>query len=761
MAQTEFTGDGHTEKGIVCLVSHPPMPRHRVVALFETPFLIGNEGPTQAAAMAKWAKVPEAFARLLGVPLDTSCTDPSRLFYFPRHAEGKPFEVSLFGGPYFDWRSLELDSVVDRIAAVINTGKSKTKTLDGKAVADWWKGYARCSQLADLIQDHTDKVRHDTGHGFEIECPWDENHSNAGDPEDRACLVVNAQEHGRDTCDVRCQHEGCRAYTTLDFIGKMLADDWFTRELLHDPQYLCEIEGEPAPKPPNVSAMSPASLRSELVSLGTKPAPESVAAITDRIAAIENDADRDILFAVVIEALPGQERKRSVGKVRTRADADWKERRASRALTLAKPRTTDGNLPVPDDIYCDAKTGEIKPTYANCLLLLEQAHGDWGWAYDELAKQPTLRNKQLPWENKDDKHGCPINDDIFRVVRHFLIEQWGVTFNREDVREACLTLAAYQRFNPVTEYLDGLTWDGVERLEKWLITYAGAEDTPYVRGVGRVWMIAAVRRARHPGCKFDHVLILEAPTRRGKSTLFKKLAGYPTTRWFSDSRLGDVDKPDAMMKLRSRWIYELAELRDIRKGNSESLKAFFSSDEDFYRAPYDFGPMIHPRRCVFAGTVEIGTYLVDLTGNARYWPVKAGTIDLVSLERDRDMLWAEAAALEARADTSIMLDSSLWADAAAEQEMRLSDDPWTDTLRTHMAPYNVGTFLPTTDLLTDPLGIPKGLQTANHMSKLRTVIEGRIGGWDYVREPGTKRRGYRKLPTETPKGGHFGPVAAY
>lgn len=59
------------------------------------------------------------------------------------------------------------------------------------------------------------------------------------------------------------------------------------------------------------------------------------------------------------------------------------------------------------------------------------------------------------------------------------------------------------------DYLDSLTWDGVERIDRWLIDYAGAEDTPYVRAVGRLMLLAAVRRVRHPGTKFDEMVVLE------------------------------------------------------------------------------------------------------------------------------------------------------------------------------------------------------------------------------------------------------------
>lgn len=204
----EYLGTDHTPQGIVCQISHPPMPKHRIVIPFAVPFVIENEASTQAEAMKKWAKVPEALANLLGVPFDTSCTDPSRLFYFPRHTKGKPFSISLFGGDYFNWNSLELDNPLDKLAAVVTKGKSKSVTDKGKELGRWSLKRAHGFQIADVIDANApDRIRHNTGRGYEIECPFDEDHSNAGDQEDRACLVVNAGEGPSEFFTISCRHE--------------------------------------------------------------------------------------------------------------------------------------------------------------------------------------------------------------------------------------------------------------------------------------------------------------------------------------------------------------------------------------------------------------------------------------------------------------------------------------------------------------------------------------------------------------------------
>jgi predicted P-loop ATPase len=86
----------------------------------------------------------------------------------------------------------------------------------------------------------------------------------------------------------------------------------------------------------------------------------------------------------------------------------------------------------------------------------------------------------------------------------------------------------------VKAYLQGLLWDGVERLDRWLSTYLGAEDTDYSRAVGSRWLISAVARIFQPGAKADCCLILEGPQGIRKSTALRTIAGEYFTDELAD-----------------------------------------------------------------------------------------------------------------------------------------------------------------------------------------------------------------------------------
>ena len=85
-------------------------------------------------------------------------------------------------------------------------------------------------------------------------------------------------------------------------------------------------------------------------------------------------------------------------------------------------------------------------------------------------------------------------------------------------------IAASSRYHPVRDSLDGLKWHGSPRIDTWLQDYAGAADTPFIRAVGRIFLVAGVRRIRKPGAKFDTLPVFEFRQGMDKSVALRTLA---------------------------------------------------------------------------------------------------------------------------------------------------------------------------------------------------------------------------------------------
>jgi predicted P-loop ATPase len=210
------------------------------------------------------------------------------------------------------------------------------------------------------------------------------------------------------------------------------------------------------------------------------------------------------------------------------------------------------------------------------------------------------------------------------------------------------------------------------RLAQWTIAYLGADDTELNRAFGARWMISAVARIMQPGCKADHMLILEGPQGSRKSSAIKTLAG---TEWFTDE-LAEIGSKDAAQQMRGIWIIEIAELDAISRAEVSRIKAFLTRTTDRYRPPYERYIVTVPRQCVFAGSVNPETYLRDETGNRRFWPVSCGNIDIDALARDRDQLWAEAVARYREGAIWWLDEPALVASAKSEQDQRYQADAW-------------------------------------------------------------------------------------
>lgn len=237
--------------------------------------------------------------------------------------------------------------------------------------------------------------------------------------------------------------------------------------------------------------------------------------------------------------------------------------------------------------------------------------------------------------------------------------------------------------HPVRSYLASLEWDGVHRLGDddhpgWLTIYGGAEDTLYTRAVGRLILVAACRRVRQPGAKFDEMLVLVNPKQgTDKSTALQALV--PDDDWFTDSLPLHATEQRAIEQMKGRWIVECGELNGMHQSDIEGLKVFLSRRTDRARMAYARMPVDAPRQCVFFGTTNSEAFLRD-TQNRRFWPVRVTSFNVAQLTADRDQLWAEAAIAEATGE-SVRLNPQLWDAAAAVQLEYRQEDPWVNAIR--------------------------------------------------------------------------------
>ena len=276
-------------------------------------------------------------------------------------------------------------------------------------------------------------------------------------------------------------------------------------------------------------------------------------------------------------------------------------------------------------------------------------------------------------------NGKRLDDNELRRIWFLFERQLGFRPTKEFLREALLEIAQQNAFNPVCQLLEKFQneWDGTPRFGNWLTIYLGAPDTELNRTIGRIILMAIVRRARQPGCKFDTMPIFIGPQGCGKSTIVRLLALMD--EWFSDYLSFSAEGREMLEMLAGRLVVEIGELSGMRKANSEQLKSQLSRQNDSGRPAYATMVQTVPRSCVFIGTTNNAAFLTDGTGGRRFWPIEVGTILLEQFARDRNQLIGEAAHYEASGE-SITLPAELWAAAAAITENRRVENPITSLL---------------------------------------------------------------------------------
>lgn len=291
------------------------------------------------------------------------------------------------------------------------------------------------------------------------------------------------------------------------------------------------------------------------------------------------------------------------------------------------------------------QNGTLAKTGMNFALILANDLNLMGRIKLDTFSHQIVADGPMPWGSRvKSEESFGWTDTDMSGLKNYISRAYdglraGDIFN--DAFNECVDINS---FNPVVDYINSLTWDGVPRLDTLFIDYLGADDTAYNRAVCRKAFTAAIARAMVPGIKFDSMLILAGPQGIGKSTLLSKMGG----NWFNDS-IRTFEGKAASELLQGVWLVEIAELDAFQRSEVSTIKQFLSVREDRYRAAYGRYSQTYPRTCVFFGTTNTAEFLKDTTGNRRFWPVDVGVRPHTKnvfreLEAERDQLWAEAKA---------------------------------------------------------------------------------------------------------------------
>lgn len=352
-------------------------------------------------------------------------------------------------------------------------------------------------------------------------------------------------------------------------------------------------------------------------------------------------------------------------------------------ITLGKEREASARMDFAEEDWKKQleynRQGILINNLKNLLLILNNDENLKGIVFNQLSDDMEIKG-EVPWSHPS-KFWRDADDAQ-------LISYIDLTYGNFSVRNYDIAVSKVtddRSYHPIKEFLASLPeWDEIPRVDTLLVDFLGAVDNEYVRAVTRKTLVAAIARVMTPGCKFDTMLVLSGPQGKGKSTLIAKLCGD----WFNDSLLlSDTKDKTAAEKLQGYWILEIGELAGLKKTDIETLRGFLSRQNDIYRAAFGRRATPHPRQCVFIGTTNADTYLRDITGNRRFWPVKVpGGTDRGSWELTREeveMIWAEALHYYKKGE-ALHLPKELEPIAVQEQKEAMEQDEREGTIRDYL-----------------------------------------------------------------------------
>jgi hypothetical protein len=222
----------------------------------------------------------------------------------------------------------------------------------------------------------------------------------------------------------------------------------------------------------------------------------------------------------------------------------------------------------------------------------------------------------------------------------------------EAVDDMVAIVADENRFHPVRDYLDGLTWDGTHRLRDFF-GYIQTKNPPITYKNGRTysahsaflfrWMVNAVQRVYEGGRVQNFVLVLDGAQGIGKSLLVRWLGMAAGEDYFIEQPV-DPDNREHIRWLSSKFVWEIGEFGStVRKSHHEALKQFITRSTCSFRVPYDKNPIDRPALASFIATINDETgFLTDPTGNRRFVTLELESIDWEYQNRfDVSQLWAE------------------------------------------------------------------------------------------------------------------------
>lgn len=408
-----------------------------------------------------------------------------------------------------------------------------------------------------------------------------------------------------------------------------------------------------------------------------------LAAVTAELYKGTVKADGSLDDAMVLSILTSNEFAMEIALSHRRNDADraivylWEQHccKMRGKVSVADPDAFE-TLDLAPPVLTRTKSGAVQATRNNIAAVLRRSDiSGYQLRYD------TFRNEMMfapHWTNEWQSFTDEMQSTLAMILEsNTSNEKSFVPIPATLMREMVSFVAAENKFDSAKFWIESLTWDGLPRIDRFLIDYFGTEDTEYHRAIGRYLWTGLAGRATVPGIKCDMVPVAVGDQGLQKTSTIMAIA--PSPEFVGEVNLAAKDA-DICRALRGKLILEFGELRGMNARAMEHVKSFISAQHDEWIGKFREYATKAPRRCLFFGSTNQTEFLQDVTGNRRWLPFNAGDCEPEGLALVRDQLWAEGLA-------RFRKNGIEWADAHALGEAHREkhfdvDETWDDKVRT-------------------------------------------------------------------------------
>jgi hypothetical protein len=238
------------KEGVVVDLNTPPLEKFRLIFPLSAPVKIIDLAATHEGALSVWEDKITGLAReTLGVNFDTSCTDPSRLFYTARHPkdaedwycaiiQGDPLkfeDVPVFRKAKYTAMRGVLNPYLEAGLDTDSDMPPQAYSPKGVDLNKWHTTHKERFLLVDLLEQMCpERIRPTGGEAqgmMTTECPFEHEHSSDGGS---ACMAGNAIDTSTGYWTWFCHHDACQGRHKLQFLEEALRTNWFDEALLSD-----------------------------------------------------------------------------------------------------------------------------------------------------------------------------------------------------------------------------------------------------------------------------------------------------------------------------------------------------------------------------------------------------------------------------------------------------------------------------------------------------------------------------------------------